>query len=132
MQSEADWKEIFDLYDKDNDNEITFKEAELACRALGAEITTQLKEKYKTQSISYEKFKAIIGGGEEAPQEDKFVKQFKLFDHDNDGSITTEELRSLLKGVYTDFPEEAINKIIASASKSGKVTLEEFKSLLKI
>jgi Ca2+-binding EF-hand superfamily protein len=126
MQSEQDTKEIFELYDKDADNEITSKEAILAARALGATINPA------TKTVTYQQFLALVNGGT-AINEDEATKKFRLFDHDNDGSITTEELKSLLKGINSEFPNEKIDQIIASAdtTKSGKVSLEQFKAILK-
>lgn len=57
-------------------------------------------------------------------EEEELTRAFKLFDINNDGSITSEELRKVMKSLGSDLTEEEVELLIREADYDGDGTLD--------
>ncbi|KAF7282625.1 ecdysone-induced protein 63F 1 [Rhynchophorus ferrugineus] len=148
--SEKELKELrtaFDLLDRNQDGKVTTREFKIMLNNLGIDV----KEKVVEELIK----NASHAGKELIDENDflKFVKQiqdlcpiknnsedeelnllaaFKVFDLDNDGYITKDELRIAMEMIDEDITEEQLSHImeIADTDKDGKINYKEFSHLM--
>ena len=61
-------------------------------------------------------------------QAEELKKAFEVMDANNDGVVTKEELRTLLKGLGEEVTDEVVDEMIAIADENGdgKVDFQEF------
>ncbi|XP_050304524.1 calcium-binding protein E63-1 [Anthonomus grandis grandis] len=148
--SEKELKELrtaFDLLDRNQDGKVTTREFKIMLNNLGID----LKED-KVEAL----IKCASHAGKELIDENdflKFVKQiqemcpirmksgeddqdllaaFKVFDMDNDGFITKDELRIAMEMIGEDVTEDQLDHImeVADTDKDGKINYKEFSHLL--
>ncbi|KAJ2446301.1 hypothetical protein GGF42_005735 [Coemansia sp. RSA 2424] len=150
-----EFRKAFGAFDKDGDGFITETELAEAMTKLGEKLSAkELKEMFveadanKDGTISYEEFVDMMMKGDAEPAEAKkpaakkalseaqlaeFREAFTLFDKDNDGSITGEELGAVLKALGQNPSEQEIQDMVneLDADGNGKIDFEEFVSLMK-
>nr|XP_034323714.1 neo-calmodulin [Crassostrea gigas] len=131
-----DFKETFNLFDKDGDGTISTNELAMVMRSLGqnpsdAELENMLKgvDEDGNGSIDFEEFVLMMAKKlEKTNTEDEIREAFKLFDKDNNGCITVTELRNILTETGQKIrPEEADELMKAiDTDGDGKIDYEEF------
>lgn len=57
-------------------------------------------------------------------EEEELIRAFKLFDINNDGSITSDELRKVMKSLGSDLSEDEVELLIREADYDGDGTLD--------
>ena len=62
---------------------------------------------------------------------EEYWEAFELFDKDGDGTISTGELKNLLRCFDVDLPEEEVQKLISQHDKDGSGCIQ-FTSLVEI
>jgi calmodulin len=64
--------------------------------------------------------------------EAELLAAFRVFDQDNSGTISADELRAMLKSLGDDMTEKEISDIIREADSDGdgNISFEEFKSIM--
>ncbi|OTF77529.1 hypothetical protein BLA29_004566, partial [Euroglyphus maynei] len=91
-------------------------------------------------SIEFEEFIKALSVTSRGNLEEKLVWAFKLYDVDNDGYITRDEMYNIVDAIYQmlgnqakisdeedENPKERVDRIFQQLDKDNKLTLEEFK-----
>ncbi len=123
----SECREVFDLFDKDKDGAITVKELGDVMRALGANPTqAELDEMIlevvhdPSQRIEFKEFLDLFAKKMKDPDtEEDLVEAFRVFDHDNDGIISNEELKHVMVTLGEFMSEEEANEMIREADIDG-------------
>eukprot|EP00090_Calanus_glacialis_P003019 TRINITY_DN12196_c0_g1_i3.p1 TRINITY_DN12196_c0_g1~~TRINITY_DN12196_c0_g1_i3.p1 ORF type:complete len:280 (+),score=99.00 TRINITY_DN12196_c0_g1_i3:33-872(+) len=134
----AEYKEVFMLFDKDQDGVLSFAELGIAMKALGQRPSEKILLKM-VRSVSEDKLYDTIEFNEflqmmSKQQEDDInmealVEAFKVFDKDKDGFLSTDELRKIMKERMS---KKDLNTMIkeADSDNDGFINCQEFCSIL--
>ena len=133
-------EEAFKIFDTDGSNEIDKHELKVALEAMGFEITDeQLEEELrkhdydKSSVLNLQEFQDLITPFilNRNPQEE-IQKAFNLFDIDNDGVITVDNLIQLAKELNEELTEQEVKEMISAfdVDKDGKINEKEFAAIL--
>jgi Ca2+-binding EF-hand superfamily protein len=130
-----DWerfREHFNLFDKDGNGKITVKELGIALRSIG--YTPSEKELNAiiddfdangSGTIEFEEFVDVALKKLSVPLTEHELKEsFSLFDKNQDGRITAEELKILLTTMGEWLTDEEAQEFIEDADINGNGTLE--------
>lgn len=120
-------REVFDLFDKDKDGAITVKELGDVMRALGANPTQAELDEMITevinddsQRIEFKEFLDLFAKKMKDPDtEEDLTEAFRVFDHDNDGIISNEELKHVMVSLGEFMSEEEADEMIREADIDG-------------
>eukprot|EP00931_Biecheleriopsis_adriatica_P081256 TRINITY_DN54577_c0_g1_i1.p1 TRINITY_DN54577_c0_g1~~TRINITY_DN54577_c0_g1_i1.p1 ORF type:complete len:163 (-),score=62.23 TRINITY_DN54577_c0_g1_i1:87-515(-) len=99
---EAEWKECFDLFDKDHDGKIQTSELGEVLRSLGFVLTEKeiatMKAEAGDSLLSWEKFKAFAGKKPKQPekQAQALLQAFQVFDKGSTGQVDMAELKKVV------------------------------------
>jgi len=116
----AEFKEAFNIFDKDGNGEITTKELGTVLRSLG-QIPSEETLKQIIAEVDYDKngtisFKEFLGLMEkklrENDTEDELIEAFKVFDVDGNGYISKHELKVVMTSSGERITEEEIDELI--------------------
>lgn len=140
-KKEAEYKDVFELFDRDAEGTIKTTDVGTVLRALGrnpseAELRTLIREidSEGNGKIDFSDFLAIIklDKGRKADKEEEIQDAFKVFDKDGSGEIQTAELRHVLMNLGEKFTEEEVESLIVEAQLDamGSVKYGELISLL--
>ncbi|XP_022334734.1 neo-calmodulin-like [Crassostrea virginica] len=131
-----DFKETFNLFDKDGDGTISTSELAMVMRSLGQnpsdmdlEMMLRGVDEDGNGSIDFEEFVLMMAKKlERSNTEDEIREAFKLFDTDNNGFITVAELRNILTDTGEKIRPEEADELIKAIDKDGdgKIDYEEF------
>ncbi len=136
----SECREVFDLFDKDKDGAITIKELGDVLRALGANPTqAELDEMMEevldenNQRIEFKSFLILFAKNmkDHPPTEDDLLEAFRVFDHDNDGIISIDEMRYVMKNFGEDMKEDEVEEFIREADIDGD-ELIKYRRFVKI
>jgi len=86
----------------------------------------------KSGFIDYSEFIMATMNEKKNVSEDKLRSAFKIFDQDGNGTITHQEIKSVL-GASSAISDEAVDEIIKQVDKNndGEIQFEEFCELMK-
>ncbi|PAA60649.1 hypothetical protein BOX15_Mlig028870g3 [Macrostomum lignano] len=136
----SEYQEAFKLFDKNNDGKITPAELGVAMRNLGQNPTEADIQKMisdvdhkKKGYVEFEEFVEMMEKKKrETDTEQELRKVFKIFDKNNDGKISSEELRYVMNSLGENLTESDVNEMIRQADKNqdGFVDFQEFKLLM--
>ncbi|OMJ76419.1 hypothetical protein SteCoe_24203 [Stentor coeruleus] len=144
-QQKQEVKEAFDLFDTDGSGVIEAKELKVALRALGFEPQKdEIKrlinevggtggERDATGTIDFKEFLEIMTlKMSEKDNPEEIQKAFNLFDIDNKGVITYENLKEIAAELKESISEDELREMIYEACKDhyGSVTKEQFQEIL--
>jgi Ca2+-binding EF-hand superfamily protein len=144
-QQKQEVKEAFDLFDTDGSGVIEAKELKVALRALGFEpqkdeikklinLVGTSGEKDATGTIDFKEFLDIMTYKmSEKDNPEEIEKAFKLFDIENKGYITYEDLRQIANELKENISEDELREMIFEASKDrdvAQVTKAQFEEIL--
>ncbi|XP_075262615.1 neo-calmodulin-like [Convolutriloba macropyga] len=135
-----EYREVFNDFDQDGSGAVSTQELKLMFRSLGQEISDQeLKElvdevdKDGNGEVDFEEFcemmaKKIAEQGDVDIERD-LQDVFKLFDKNNRGYITFDDLKKCLKMLSIKLPEDKIQNMITEASTAGddRVYFDDFR-----
>ncbi|EMS66519.1 Calmodulin-like protein 1 [Triticum urartu] len=123
-----EFREAFKLFDKDGDGTITTKELGTVMRSLGQHPTEdELKD-------MVEEFLGLVArqmrGDAEA--EEELHEAFRVFDKDNNGFISLDELRTVMKNLGEKLSEDELNEMLqeADADGDGQINYKEFAKVM--
>jgi calmodulin len=117
----------FKLFDKNGDGTIDRVEIKTVMRKLGQdvnndEINDMLKDS-NTDFITFEQFLKIVENSLSNNTEDETEKQlmdaFRVFDKDNNGSISRDEFRNVMNSLGEVFTEDDLEMMIIEADTNG-------------
>ena len=132
----AEFKEAFQIFDKNGDGSITTKELGTVMRSLGQspseeELQNMISEVDADQSgsIDFKEFLNIMAKKmKETDTEEELIEAFKVFDKDGNGLISAHELRFVMTTAGEKLSEDEIDEMIREADIDGDgyIDYEEF------
>lgn len=134
-------KEAFDLFDTDSSGSIDQKELKVAMRALGFEPKKdEIKkmiadiDKDGSGTIDFNEFVYMMTGKmSERDSKEEILKAFKLFDDDETGFITLNNLRRVAKEIGENMSDEELREMIDEADRDNdqQISQEEFLRIMR-
>jgi calmodulin len=134
-----EFREVFHLFDVNNDQSIDVAELGNAMRSLGQNPTEEELEDMIREvdndgsgAIDFQEFLALMSRQVNDEEIEADLKEvFSFFDHDNDGQITRDELkRGLYEITHEKLTDEEVDEIIFESKldedSDGKLSYEEF------
>lgn len=141
----AEFKEAFNLFDRDHDGRIQTSELGTLMRALGRNPTeAQVREYSKeldphgTNNVSFADFLVLmerVPPMDPAEAERELMEAFRVFDREGKGSIPTAELRHIVTSLGEKLTEAEADEMMADADpdKTGQVDYSRFiKKMLSV
>ena len=135
-----EFKEVFNIFDKDKDGYITAKELGDLIRNLGqnpteAEIQNMINEVdiNNNGAIDFKEFLDImLKKLKDFESEEELIEAFKIFDKDGNGLIGSEELLNVMLSLGEDSNKEEIEDLIneVDLDRDGLINYEEFLRLI--
>ncbi|KAK6463522.1 calmodulin [Scheffersomyces coipomensis] len=135
------YRDVFRLFDKNNDGTIDQNELKTVMRALNHDPTqTEIEELIdhvdinKDGKIDFREFILILAKHlKDTDEELELIEVFKIFDQDGDGKINSNELKYILFTIGEQLQDSQINEMIEEAdlNKDGVIDIDEFRELLQ-
>jgi calmodulin len=139
-QQIAEFKEAFNLFDKDGDGAISVKELGTVMRALGnnpteSELQDIINELDQNQdnTIDFPEFMNIMAKrGKEGDTEEELIEAFKVFDKDGNGFISAAELRHVMTNLGEKLTDDEVDEMIKEADTDGdgQINYHEFVKMM--
>jgi calmodulin len=135
-----EYKEAFQLFDKDNDGKISAAELGTVMRALGqnptqAEIKEIVKDIGGNGLVEFPEFLSVMQRrrGKGGDNEEQIREAFKVFDKTGSGFIEIAELKHILTTLGEKLTSEEVDGVMkeADADGDGKITLQDFQRVIK-
>ncbi|KAI9209433.1 calmodulin [Polychytrium aggregatum] len=138
--STDEYREAFNLFDKDSDGQLDINEVGTVMRALGQnptqaelnQIKANFQAKGKTQ-IDFSDFLPLMASPRDASNMKRDVEAaFKVFDKENLGYINVNQLVHILTSVGEKLTKDEVNDMIKAADRNndGKITMQNFVDVL--
>ena len=128
------------MFDKDGDGTITTKELGTVMKTLGqnatdAELSDMINEVDADGSgtIEFQEFLVLMARKmKDADNEEELLEPFKVFDKENKGFITANELKEVLKNLGEKFGDDEVEDMIKDGDNSidGRLDYEEFVKMM--
>ena len=133
-----EYREAFELFDKDGDGEISTKEFLKVLKNLGQNVSKEEGENIMkdldadgsgcidfTEFVSYMKKQKVL---EEIDDDDAVIKAFMYFDKDKSGSISMPEFRHILCELGDKFSNQECEEVFKEAdlNNDGELQYREF------
>ena len=135
-----EFKEAFNIFDKDKDGYITTKELGDIMKNLGqspseAELQDMINEVDidGNGTIDFKEFLGLMARKmRESDSEEELIEAFKVFDRDGNGLISSEELLHVIFTLWENTNLEEIEDLIKEADSDGDgfINYEEFVKLV--
>ncbi|XP_035697898.1 calmodulin-A-like isoform X2 [Branchiostoma floridae] len=136
-----EWRDAFDVFDRDRDGAISAKELGSAMRSLGMdpsefEIQELLNEVDTdgTGTIYFSEFLALVTRPMDTDQEleNELREAFRVFDKEGNGFISVPDLRHVMMNIADKMAEEEVDEMMeeADVEGDGQVCYEEFIRLM--
>lgn len=131
-----EFRHVFELFDKNGDGSIDANEIGQVMRSLGMnptnkEIADLIAEvdKNGNQRLDFQEFVAFMSKHwHERDQEAELRDAFRLFDRDNSGYITINELKQVMINMGEKLNQEELEDMMreADVNRDGKLDYQEF------
>jgi calmodulin len=139
----TEYKESFDLFDKDHSGDISAKELSALFKSLGYFVSDKdIKELMKSSDmntdgiVSFEEFVDLMAKieSQEEPDEEEVLKAFKVFDKDGDGFLSVAEFKHILTSLGDKMTDAEVDEIFKDVDLDGdgQVDFQEFVSFWKV
>ncbi|KAB5511660.1 hypothetical protein GE09DRAFT_1047467 [Coniochaeta sp. 2T2.1] len=123
----AQYRQVFDLFDKDHTGDITAEELGEVMRGLGlnpsdSELHDLIAEAdvNKDGSIDFNEFLNMMARTvKEVDNEEELKNAFKVFDKDGSGTISAIELRAVLQHLGENLTDDDLDEMLKMADKNG-------------
>jgi len=137
----AEFKEVFMLFDKDEDGVITFPEVIMVMKSLGQrpsdeellEMVREVSEDKMYDTIEFNEYLQMMSKQQKKGLTQDILKDaFRIFDKDDDGLISVEELRKIMKNMGDKMTDQELDEMLdaADTKHDGMVNYTEFVMLL--
>ncbi|KAH3855357.1 calmodulin-beta-like isoform X2 [Dreissena polymorpha] len=137
----AEYKEVFAIFDKDNDGTINVSELGRALRSLGQnptekEVQEMIEEVDVDGSgcIEFDEFCNMMEKKREdaGDPEEEMREAFKVFDKDGSGTISAEELRFVMANLGEKLSDADIDDMMKAADTDGdgEINYQEFCAMM--
>ena len=135
-----EFKEAFEIFDKDKDGKISYIELIQLMKFLGQNIKdnelNEIQENIDTQGKNYIDFKDFISYMvrkiTDSNQEPDLYDGFKIFDKDKDGLINSHELFEVLTSLGIEVKEDEVDEMVKESDMDGDgyINYDEFVKLI--
>uniref|UniRef100_A0A7S1THJ8 EF-hand domain-containing protein n=1 Tax=Compsopogon caeruleus TaxID=31354 RepID=A0A7S1THJ8_9RHOD len=135
-----EFREAFQLFDKNNDGSISAQELGVVMRSMGqspsdAELQQMINEVDADGNgmIDFAEFVTLMARKMRNSDKDVEIREaFNVFDSDGDGKISATELRKIMHNLGERLTDEEINQMIreADVNGDGEIDYEEFVRML--
>ncbi len=132
----AEFKEAFEIFDKDKDGFITIKELGEIMKNLGqsptdAELQDMINEVDidGNGNIDFKEFLGLMARKmRDTDTEEELIEAFKVFDRDSNGLISSQELKHVMTSLGEKITDEEVDEMIREADIDGDgyINYEEF------
>jgi calmodulin len=132
----AEFKEAFEIFDKDRDGFITTKELGEIMKNLGqtptdAELQDMINEVDidGNGNIDFKEFLGLMARKmRDTDTEEELIEAFKVFDRDSNGLISSQELKHVMTSLGEKITDEEVEEMIREADIDGDgyINYEEF------
>jgi len=132
----AEYKEVFMLFDKDEDGVLTYPELNVVMKSLGQRpsekellrMVREVSEDRIYDTIEFNEFLQMMSKQMRNYSQDSLRDTFRIFDKDDDGLISVEELRNIMLRLGEKMTDKELDEMIAEANcdKDGHIDYEEF------
>ena len=139
-QAINEFKEAFNIFDKDKDGYITIKELDQIMKKLGQAPTESELQNMINEvdidgngTIDFREFLGIMTKKlKETDSEDELIEVFKIFDSDGNGLINSNELLNVMVTLGENINKEDIEDLIKEVDHDydGFINFEEFVRLI--
>uniref|UniRef100_A0A5K3EY18 Calmodulin n=1 Tax=Mesocestoides corti TaxID=53468 RepID=A0A5K3EY18_MESCO len=140
-ESLEELREVFALFDRDHNGYMSLSELKTMMKQFNRACTTdEAKEIFSSLDknndgrIDFREFVALMQPlMDEAKGEDFYFKiAFAFFDKNDDGNITTGELRQVLHNLHLKLTDSEIDDMITEADldRNGTISYEEFLNMM--
>ncbi|OMJ29962.1 Calmodulin [Smittium culicis] len=136
----AEFKEAFQLFDKDGDGSVTTSELGVVMRSLNqnpsdAELADMINEidADGNGTIDFPEFLTLMARKmKDTDTEEEIREAFKVFDKDGNGFISASELKHVMTSLGEKMSEAEVEEMIAEADTDGdgQINLEEFLKMM--
>jgi calmodulin len=131
-------KELFRIFDKDNDGFITINELRTAMRCLGYETKIEelqelIKEfdKDENGNLDINEFVELVNKKiEEAEKEKELIDTFNIFDREGNGFLEKKDMMNIFNFLQQEIDEKLLDDFFGQI-EGGKINAEQFVKLLK-
>jgi len=140
-EQKKEYKEAFDLFDKDGGGTVTVEELGTVMRSMGQDPTDEDLQDMVDEvdvdgdgEIDFPEFCMMMSRTmKQGNQVADIQEAFKVFDKDGDGKISPSELKIVMKNLGEDLTDEQVTAMIADADKTGDgfVNYEEFQEMMQ-
>ena len=134
------FKTLFDLFDKDGNGAITTKELGTVMRNLGQNPSEEeLKQMIREVdlngdgTIDFKEFMCLmVKQMKDNDTEEELHNAFKVFDRDQNGYITSHELRNAMTNLGDNFSPEEVEEMIKEADldNDNQIDYDEFMKVI--
>ncbi|XP_078659449.1 calmodulin-alpha-like isoform X2 [Branchiostoma floridae x Branchiostoma belcheri] len=139
----AEFREAFNLFDKDGGGDISVKELGSVMRSLGQNPTEQeLQDMVRSVdqdgngTIDFNEFLQMMQKAmkSDVDSEAELKEAFRVFDKDGNGFISSEELRHVMTNLGEKLTDEEVEEMIDAAdiNGDGQIDYEEFAIMVDI
>ncbi|OSX77546.1 hypothetical protein BU14_0144s0010 [Porphyra umbilicalis] len=137
-----EFKEAFALFDKDGDGTITSTELGAVMRSLGQQPTEAALKQMISEvdadgsgTIDFAEFLTLMSRKmKSADSQAEILEAFKVFDKDNSGKISADELRQVMNNLGEKLSDEEVNEMIREADTNGdgEIDVKEFVKMMRL
>lgn len=136
-----EFKEAFNLFDKDGNGTITADELGVVMRSLGKnptheELCAMIDEvdEDKSGEIEFPEFLQLMSSKlQTADSVDEMREAFLVFDRDKSGSVSASELKHVMNNLGEQVTDEEVEEMIreADADGDGELSFDDFLQFIK-
>jgi len=136
----AEFKEAFTLFDKDGDGTIVTNELGTVMRSLGQNPTESVLQNMLNEVdsdgngyIDFSEFLVMMTRKiKDSDSDDDLKEAFKVFDKDDNGSISAKELRHVMTNLGEKLSDEEIDEMIREVdiNGDGHIDYDEFVKMM--
>lgn len=136
-----EYRDAFELFDKDKDGTITAKELANVMKSLNQDPSEQELNEMIAEvdidgngNINFQEYLSLMARRMRDGDLEKEMQQvFRLFDRDGNGLIGASELKALMIGIGEKITDEEVEDMIREADKDGDrfISYQEFKDIIE-